>query len=120
MGVDIQSAFTDDVRRHLSPAEHPATMADRDLIERHVDSVVVKLHVLEVRLVPTSEASAPKGPPSAARPLASYRRPPSHFHGRRQALRPAETEIGKWRADTGARKTPVQRRKSRNCLPETR
>jgi hypothetical protein len=32
----------------------------------------------------------------------------------------AETEIGKWRAETAAAKPPVQRRNSRICQPETR
>jgi hypothetical protein len=38
--------------------EHPTIIADRDLIERHVDRVIVKPQALEVRLAPTIEASA--------------------------------------------------------------
>jgi hypothetical protein len=38
----------------------------------------------------------------------------------RTGLRYAETEIGNWRAETGAAKPPIHDRKSRNCRPETR
>ena len=38
----------------------------------------------------------------------------------RTGLGHAETEIGKWRAETGAAKPPVQSRKSGICRPETR
>ena len=38
----------------------------------------------------------------------------------RTGLGYAETEIGKWRAETAAAKPPVQRRNSRICQPETR
>ena len=37
----------------------------------------------------------------------------------RTGLGYAETEIGKWRPETGAAKPPVQRRNSRICQPET-
>ena len=38
----------------------------------------------------------------------------------RTGLEFAETAIGKWQAETGAAKPPVQRRNSRICRPETR
>ena len=38
----------------------------------------------------------------------------------RTGLGYAETEIGKWRAETGGAKPPVQSRKSGICRPETR
>jgi site-specific DNA recombinase len=56
---EIESLVLDGVCRHLAAIgepEHPATIADRDLIERHVERVIVKPQALEVRLV-TSEAS---------------------------------------------------------------
>ena len=59
--AEIEKLVLDGVRRHLASmgeAEHPTAIADRDLIERHVHSVTVKPQALEVRLVPTSEASA--------------------------------------------------------------
>ena len=37
----------------------------------------------------------------------------------RTGLRHAETEIGKWQAETGVAKPPIRDRKSRNCRPET-
>jgi hypothetical protein len=37
----------------------------------------------------------------------------------RTGLGYAETEIGKWRAETGTAKPPIQRRNSRICQPET-
>jgi hypothetical protein len=45
----------DGIRKHcasIGEAEDPTTIADRDLIERYVDSVIVKPQALEVRLVP--------------------------------------------------------------------
>jgi len=59
--AEIEKLVLDGVRRHLASmgeAEHPTAIVDRDLIERHVHSVTVKPQALEVRLVPTSEASA--------------------------------------------------------------
>ena len=59
--AEIEKLVLDGIRRHLASmgeAEHPTAIADRDLIERHVHSVTVKPQALEVRLVPTSEASA--------------------------------------------------------------
>jgi hypothetical protein len=38
----------------------------------------------------------------------------------RTGLRHVETEIGKWRTETGARKSPVQDQRARKCRPETR
>src|SRR6266853_1711884 len=37
----------------------------------------------------------------------------------RAGLRHVETEIGKWRAETDARKPPTWDRKPQNCRPET-
>src|ERR1700731_1628275 len=37
----------------------------------------------------------------------------------RTGLRTAETEIEKWRAETGARNPPRKGRNTRNCQPET-
>jgi len=59
--AEIEKLVLDGVRRHLASmgeAEHPTAIVDHDLIERHVHSVTVKPQALEVRLVPTSEASA--------------------------------------------------------------
>src|SRR6266404_4151883 len=38
----------------------------------------------------------------------------------RTGLRRAETEIEKWRAETGAANPPIRDRESGNCRPETR
>jgi site-specific DNA recombinase len=59
--AEIETLVLDGVRKHLAlmdEAKHSATIADRDLIERHVEHVIIKPQALEVRLVPTSEASA--------------------------------------------------------------
>jgi len=64
---EIEAFVLDGVRKHrasIGEVEHPTTIADRDLIERHVDSVIVKRQALEVRLVPTSEASVQTEEPS--------------------------------------------------------
>ena len=50
----------DGIRKSLASigeGEHPTPIADRELIERHVGRVIVKPQALEVRLVPTGEAS---------------------------------------------------------------
>src|SRR5258705_11366715 len=50
---EIENLVLDGVRTHLtstSEAEHPTTLADRDLIDRYVDRVIVKPQALEVRL----------------------------------------------------------------------
>ena len=52
---EIETLVLDGIRKHLASmgkAEHPTTIADRDLIERYVESVIVKPQALEVRLVP--------------------------------------------------------------------
>src|SRR6266542_19938 len=64
---EIEALVLDGVRKYrasIGEVEHPTTIADRDLIERHVDSVIVKPQALEVRLVPTSEASVQTEEPS--------------------------------------------------------
>src|SRR6266702_3476361 len=53
---EIETLVLDGVRKHLSStgeAEYPTEITDRNLIERHVDSVIVKPQALEVRLVAT-------------------------------------------------------------------
>jgi site-specific DNA recombinase len=68
---EIETLVLDGVRKHLSSAgdaEYPTAIADRDLIERHVDSVIIKAQALEVRLVPASEASAQTEEPSIDHP----------------------------------------------------
>jgi hypothetical protein len=102
--------------------EEPATAtADRDLIERHVARVIAKPQALEVCLIPTCEASAqaedprlqdpaPCQPESLPRLWTSCRRPPDPRRAPCEpvsvcnptGLQHAETEIGKWRAETGA------------------
>jgi hypothetical protein len=50
----------DGVRKHLASidkVEHPPAVADRDLIERHVERVIIKPQSLEVHLVPTCDIS---------------------------------------------------------------
>jgi len=68
---EIETLVLDGVRKHLSSAgdaEYPTAIADRDLIERHVGSVIVKSQALEVRLVPTCQASAQTEEPSINHP----------------------------------------------------
>jgi site-specific DNA recombinase len=68
---EIENLVLDGVRKHLAAigeVEHPTTLADRDLIDRYVDRVVVKPRALEVRLVLASEASAPTAEPGVEDP----------------------------------------------------
>jgi len=58
---EIETLVLDGIRKHLASvgeAEPPTAMADRDLIERHVDSVIVKPQASEVHLVLPGEATA--------------------------------------------------------------
>jgi site-specific DNA recombinase len=58
---EIENVVLDGVRKHLASVcevEHATTLADRDLIDRYVDRVIVKPLALEVRLVLASQASA--------------------------------------------------------------
>jgi hypothetical protein len=67
----IETLVLDGLRKHPSSVgetEYLTAIADRDLIERHVGSVIVKPQALEVRLVPTSEASAQTEEPSMHHP----------------------------------------------------
>jgi hypothetical protein len=75
---EIETLVLDGVRKHLSStgeAEYPTAITDRNLIERHVDSVIVKPQALEVRLVATSEVSAQTDEPSGNEP--APRQPPT-------------------------------------------
>ena len=72
--AEIETLVLDGIRKHcasFAESEHPTAVADRDLIERHVDSVIVRPQALEVRLVPTSQASAPTEESSPDEPTAS-------------------------------------------------
>jgi hypothetical protein len=58
---EIETLVLDGVRKHLASickAEHSPPIADRDLIERYVERVIVKPQSLEVHLVQPCEASA--------------------------------------------------------------
>jgi site-specific DNA recombinase len=71
---EIETLVLDGVRKHrasIGEVEHPTDIADRDLIERHVDRVIVRPQALEVRLVPTSEASVQTEEPSINDPAPS-------------------------------------------------
>jgi site-specific DNA recombinase len=64
---EIENLVLDGVRKHrasMAGAEQPTAMDDRHLIERYVDSVIVKPQALEIRLVLASEASAQTAEPS--------------------------------------------------------
>ncbi len=55
---EVETLVLDGVRKHLAAtagAEPPIAMADRDLIERHVERIVVKPHAIEVRLVVSND-----------------------------------------------------------------
>ena len=57
---EIEILVLDGVRKHLAAtagAEPPSAMADRDLIERHVERIMVKPQAIEMRLVAPAEAS---------------------------------------------------------------
>jgi hypothetical protein len=55
---DLEQLVLDAVRTHLRSLELPIDGVDRDLIERHVDRVIIGPQAVEVRLTP-SEAKEP-------------------------------------------------------------
>jgi site-specific DNA recombinase len=61
---EVETLVLDGLRRHLAAtagAEPPISMADRDLIERHVERIMVKPHAIEVRLVASNNEPAQAG-----------------------------------------------------------
>jgi site-specific DNA recombinase len=58
---EIEQLVLDGLRSHLQSAELPAAIADRDLIDRHVDRVIVGPQAVEVRLI-TSGSTEPAEP----------------------------------------------------------
>jgi site-specific DNA recombinase len=59
---EIETLVLDGIRKHLAASEEPPTnIADRDLIERHIERVVVKPQAVEVHLLPESEARVQAG-----------------------------------------------------------
>jgi site-specific DNA recombinase len=68
---EIEKRVLDGVRKHLASigeVAHPTTIADRDLIERYVHSVIAKSQALDVRLVLASEAPAQTAEPNVHDP----------------------------------------------------
>jgi hypothetical protein len=95
--AEIEKLVLDGVRTHLASmgeTERPNAVADRDLIEQHVERVIIKPKALEVRLVPTNEASAlaQELGTTDLRP-ANCRRPRSCWRGRLRALPPSRVSF---------------------------
>jgi site-specific DNA recombinase len=70
---EIEKLVLDGVRKHLAAmgqTEHPTAIDDRDLIERHVERVIVKSQALELRLAITNEAPAKRERPTINDPAA--------------------------------------------------
>ena len=64
---DIEKLVLEGVRKHfasMGETEHPTAIEDHDLIERHVERVVVKPQAVELRLAVTNEAPAKTERPS--------------------------------------------------------
>jgi hypothetical protein len=68
---EIETLVLDGIRNHCA-SELPTALADRDLIERYVDRVIVKPQALEVRLVLASEASAQTQEPGVNNPAPDF------------------------------------------------
>jgi site-specific DNA recombinase len=70
---EIEKLVIDGIRKHhasLGEANHPTVLNDRDLIEQHVERVIVKPQALEVLLVLNREAPAQTNEPSVNDPTA--------------------------------------------------
>jgi DNA invertase Pin-like site-specific DNA recombinase len=66
---EVEALVLDGVRKHLaSTGEDPTAIADRDLIERHVDRVTVKPKAVEIRLVLQTQASVQMETPDSDDP----------------------------------------------------
>jgi len=75
---DIEKLVLEDLRKHLAAigeTEDPNAIDDRDLIERHVERVIVKAQAVEIRLAVRSEAPPETERPSVSGP-AARRLPP--------------------------------------------
>jgi site-specific DNA recombinase len=62
---EIEILVLEGVRGHLAAAaeaEPPSAIADRDLIERHVERIVVKPKEIEVQLLPHNDKGTPTDP----------------------------------------------------------
>ena len=60
--AEIEKLVLDCVRKQctsMGESEDPSAITDRDLIEQYVNSVIIKPHALEVRIVPASDAAEP-------------------------------------------------------------
>jgi site-specific DNA recombinase len=64
---DVEQLVLDGIRAHLESTEVPIPAATRDLIERHVDSIIVRPHVVEVQL--DSCSSNEPVPPGDSEPI---------------------------------------------------
>jgi site-specific DNA recombinase len=59
---EIETLVLDGIRKHLAASEEPPTaVADRDLIQHHIEHVVIKPQAVEVHLLPESEARVQAG-----------------------------------------------------------
>jgi site-specific DNA recombinase len=69
--AEIEALVLVGVRDHVAAIDepqHPSAVAARDLIERHVERVIVRPHALEVLLLPTSEAAVQREEPDTNEP----------------------------------------------------
>ena len=57
---DVEQLVLDGVRTHLRSLELPIDGVDRDLIERHVDRVIIGPQAVEVRLTPSDAKESPE------------------------------------------------------------
>jgi site-specific DNA recombinase len=68
---EVEALVLDGVRKHLSATgagDQPVALADRDLIDRHVERVIVRPRALEARLLPAPEGSAQTPGPDIGNP----------------------------------------------------
>ena len=73
---EVETLVLDGIRKHLAASEEPPTaVADRDLIERHIEHVVVKPQAVEVYLLPESEVQVQAGTDDTGN--SDYKQPPS-------------------------------------------
>jgi DNA invertase Pin-like site-specific DNA recombinase len=63
---EIEALVLNGIRQHLAAtADPPTTVADRDLIERHVERIIIKPQAVEVHLLPAIGASVQAERPDA-------------------------------------------------------
>jgi DNA invertase Pin-like site-specific DNA recombinase len=93
---EIEVLVLDGVRKHFASTTLPISLADRDLISRHVERVIIKPQAIEIRLVSlmSGELSVQTDTPEIGDPANGPRQPPQlRYLGRPRPLPPSSASF---------------------------